>query len=192
MGKLFDGIDGQLAAWIGAQRMFFVASAPRADTGHVNLSPKGLDSFVVLGATSVAYLDVVGSGAETIAHLRENGRITLMFCAFEGPPRTLRLYGRGEVIEPGDAGFEILVARFPKYPSTRAIIRAELVRIADSCGYGVPLYRFESERPQLAAWAERKGPEGLRTYQCEMNRTSLDGLPALRGSTLGRKGGTTK
>jgi hypothetical protein len=103
MGKVFDGIDEKLAAWIGAQRMFFVATAPRGDAGRVNLSPKGLDAFAVLAPRSVAYLDLVGSGAETIAHLRENGRITLMFCAFEGLPRILRLYGRGEVIEPGDA-----------------------------------------------------------------------------------------
>jgi hypothetical protein len=181
MGKVFDGIDEKLAMWIGAQRMFFVATAPR-EGGHVNLSPKGLDSFEILGPKSVAYLDVVGSGAETIAHLRENGRITLMFCAFEGLPRIVRLYGRGEVMEPGDADFEALAARFPQYPSTRSVIRVALTRIADSCGYGVPLYQYEGERSQIADWAERKGPEGLRVYQLE--RKSLDGLPALRGKTL--------
>jgi len=185
MGKVFDGIDGKLAAWIGAQHLFFVATAPRADAGHVNLSPKGLDAFAVLGPKSVAYLDVVGSGAETIAHLRENGRITLMFCAFEGLPRIVRLHGRGEVLEPGDAGFESLAALFPKQQSTRSVIRVELSRIADSCGYGVPLYRYEGERTQLPAWAESKGPEGLRRYQLDRNRESLDGLPALRGRTLG-------
>jgi hypothetical protein len=185
MGKVFEGIDEKLAAWIGAQHLFFVATAPRGDGGYVNLSPKGLDSLAVLGPKSVAYLDVVGSGAETIAHLRENGRITLMFCAFEGLPRIVRLYGRGEAIEPGDAGFDALAARFPAYPSTRAIIRAELGRIADSCGYGVPLYQFKGERSQIGEWAERKGPEGLRAYQLERNRESLDGLPALRGKTLG-------
>jgi hypothetical protein len=183
MGKVFDGIDEKLAMWIGAQRMFFVATAPR-EGGHVNLSPKGLDSFEILGPKSVAYLDVVGSGAETIAHLRENGRITLMFCAFEGLPRIVRLYGRGEVMEPGDADFEALAARFPQYPSTRSVIRVALTRIADSCGYGVPLYQYEGERSQIADWAERKGPEGLRVYQLERNRESLDGLPALRGKTL--------
>jgi hypothetical protein len=184
MGKVFDGIDEKLAAWIGAQRMFFVATAPR-DGGHVNLSPKGLDSLVVLGPRSVAYLDVVGSGAETIAHLRENGRITLMFCAFDGLPRIVRLYGRGEAIEPGDAGFDALAARFPRYPSTRCVIRAELTRIADSCGYGVPLYEYKGDRSHIADWADRKGPEGLRVYQLEKNRESLDGLPALRGKKLG-------
>jgi len=184
MGRLFDGIDEKLAAWIRAQHLFFVASAPSSG-GHVNLSPKGLDSFAILGPRRVAYLDVVGSGAETIAHLRDNGRITLMFCAFEGPPRIVRLYGRGEAVEPGDPEFAELAARFPAYPSTRAILRAELSRIADSCGYGVPLYQYRGERSQLTEWADRKGPEGLRTYRLENNRTSLDGLPALRGETLG-------
>jgi len=184
MGKIFDGIDPKLAAWIAAQRMFFVATAPRSEAGHVNLSPKGLDSFAILGPRSVAYLDLVGSGAETLAHLRENGRITFMFCAFEGLPRIVRLYGRGEALEPGDPGWDPLAALFPAQPSTRSIVRAELTRIADSCGYGVPLYRFEAERSQLGEWAERKGPEGLRAYQLERNRTSLDGLPALRGKAL--------
>lgn len=186
MGKVFDGIDDKLAAWIAAQRMFFVATAPRSDTGHVNLSPKGLDSFTVLAPHSVAYLDLVGSGAETLAHLRENGRITFMFCAFEGLPRIVRLYGRGEAIEPGDPGWDALAARFPSYPSARSIVRAELNRIADSCGYGVPLYQYKDDRSQLGEWAERKGPEGLRAYQRERNRESLDGLPALRGHTLAR------
>jgi hypothetical protein len=184
MGKVFDGIDEKLAAWIGAQRMFFVATAPRGDGGHVNLSPKGLDSFAILGPRSVAYLDLVGSGAETLAHLRENGRITFLFCAFEGLPRIVRLYGRGEALEPGDAGFDALAARFPKYPSTRAIIRAELGRIADSCGYGVPLYEYKGDRSQIGEWAERKGPDGLVAYQLERNHESLDGLPALRAERL--------
>ena len=184
MGKVFDGIDEKLAAWIHAQRVFFVATAPR-EGGHVNLSPKGLDSFVILGPRRVAYLDLVGSGAETIAHLRENGRITFMLCAFEGLPRIVRLYGSGEAIEPGDPEFAGLVARFPAYPSTRSIIRVELDRIADSCGYGVPLFQYKGERSQIAEWAERKGPEGLRSYQLERNRESVDGLPALRARTLG-------
>jgi hypothetical protein len=184
MGKVFDGIDEKLAAWIAAQRMFFVGTAPRGDDGHVNLSPKGLDSFAILGPRSVAYLDLVGSGAETLAHLRENGRITFMFCAFEGLPRIVRLYGRGEAVEPGEAGWDALAAHFPAHASTRSIIRAELSRIADSCGYGVPLYQYKSDRSQLGEWAERKGPEGLRAYQLERNRESLDGLPALRGKTL--------
>ena len=184
MGKVFDEIGEPLAAWLRAQRLFFVATAPLAGSGHVNCSPKGQDSFVVLGAREVAYLDFVGSGIETAAHLRENGLITLMFCAFEGPPRIVRLYGRGELLEPGSAEFAALRGRFPAAPGTRALVRVALNRIADSCGYAVPLYRYEGERSQLQVWAERKGPEGLRSYQKEHNLESIDGLPGLRGERL--------
>jgi hypothetical protein len=166
--------------------MFFVATAPLSPEGHVNVSPKGLDSFRVLDGHTVAYVDLVGSGAETIAHLRDNGRITFMFCAFEGPPNILRLYGRGEVIEPGDEGFDDLLARFPAYDSARAVVRVRITRITDSCGYGVPLYGFEGDRRQLHDWADRKGPDGLREYQLEKNTASIDGLPALRAQTLRR------
>jgi hypothetical protein len=164
--------------------MFFVASAPLAASGHVNLSPKGLDSLAILGAREIAYLDFVGSGAETIAHVRENGRVVVMLCAFEGPPRIVRLHGRGTAVEPGDAPFVELVRRFPPREGVRAVIRIALERIADSCGYGVPLLRFEGERKQLGAWAERKGADGLREYQLNNNLQSLDGLPALRAETL--------
>ena len=184
MGKGFDGIDDKLAEWIHAQHVFFVASAPLSAAGHVNLSPKGQDSFAILAAREVAYLDFVGSGAETIAHVRENRRITLMFCAFEGPPRILRLHGRAEVIEPGDARFAALRSRFPARDGVRSVLRIALERIADSCGYGVPLLRFEGDRKQLAAWVDRKGADGLRRYQLDNNTASLDGLPALRGRTL--------
>ncbi len=184
MGKVYEAIDERLAELIGRQHLFFVATAALSAEGSVNLSPKGLDSFVILDPHTVAYLDLVGSGAETIAHLRENGRITILFCSFEGSPLLLRLYGRGEVVEPGDEGFETLLTRFPKYPGTRSIIRVSITRIADSCGFGVPLYRFEGERTQLTSWAERKGEEGLREYQLGNNRVSLDGLPALRGEKL--------
>jgi len=184
MGKVHEVIDERLAKLIGRQHLFFVATAALSAEGSVNLSPKGLDSFAILDPHTVAYLDLVGSGAETIAHLRENGRITILFCSFEGPPLLLRLYGRGEVVEPGDEGFETLLARFPKHPGARSIIRVSITRIADSCGFGVPLYHFEGERTQLVAWAERKGEEGLREYQLGNNRVSLDGLPALRGKKL--------
>ena len=184
MAKQFDGIDDALAAWIRAQHVFFVASAPLAHDGHVNLSPKGLDSLAILGPREVAYVDFVGSGVETIAHARENGRITLMLCAFEGPPRILRLHGRGEVVEPGDAAWEALASRLPDQPQARAIVHVHIVRIADSCGYGVPLMRFEGDRKQLDAWVERKGADGLREYQLDHNTRSLDGLPALRAETL--------
>jgi len=184
MAKQFDGIDDALAAWIRAQHVFFVASAPLARDGHVNLSPKGLDSLAILAPREVAYVDFVGSGAETIAHARENGRITLMLCAFEGPPRILRLHGRATAIEPGAAGFGELVAKFPPRAGVRAVIRIALERIADSCGYGVPLLRYEGDRKQLDAWVERKGPDALREYQLNNNMRSLDGLPALRAETL--------
>jgi hypothetical protein len=180
MGKVFAELDERNAAFIRAQRMFFVATAPRSDDGFVNASPKGLDSFAILGPRSVAYVDLVGSGIETVAHVRENGRIVLLFCAFEGPPRLLRLHGRAEVVEPGDPDWDPLAAHFPAYPSARAILRVDLQRISDSCGFGVPRYRYEAERSQLLEWAEKRGPEGIAAYKRENNRTSLDGLPGLR------------
>ena len=128
---------------------FFVATAPVALDGHVNLSPKGHDSFRVLAPREVAYLDLCGSGAETIAHVRENGRITLLFCAFEGPPKIVRLYGRARIVEPLDADFAALAARFPSHPGTRSIVHVTLERIADSCGFGMPLFRHEGERTTL-------------------------------------------
>lgn len=181
MGRLPDSIDDKLHAFLDAQHLFFVATAPLDGDGHVNVSPKGLDTFRILDAQTVAYLDFVGSGAETMAHLRENGRICLMFCAFDGPPRIVRLHGRGETITPDDARFDEQRAQFPDAPdgSVRAIVVVRVTRVSDSCGYGVPLYRYEGERPQLAAWAARKGPEGLARYQRDKNALSIDGLPAL-------------
>jgi hypothetical protein len=179
MGKLYEALDERLARFIERQHVFFVATAPLAGEGLINLSPKGLDSFRVLGPRSVAWLDLTGSGAETIAHLRENGRIVVMFCSFDGPPNILRLQGRGEVIEPHGAEFETLRAQFPKHPGTRSVIRVAVERIADSCGYAVPLLRFEGERSALLEWAERKSPEELAEYQQTKNTLSLDGLPAL-------------
>jgi hypothetical protein len=179
MGRVFDAIDERMREWLQGQRMFFVATAPLSGDGLLNLSPKGLDSFAVLGPRSVAYVDLTGSGIETIAHLRENGRIVLMFCAFDGPPRIVRFHGRGSVVEPGAAGFDELAARFPHYSSTRAVIRVDVTRIADTCGYAVPLYRYEGQRDQLGAWAARKGAEGLREYRAANNARSLDGLPGL-------------
>jgi hypothetical protein len=180
VGKVFSELDQRNVDFIRAQHVFFVASAPCDGDGLVNLSPKGLDSFAVLDPLTVAYIDLVGSGVETVAHLRENGRIAILFCGFEGPPRLLRLHGRGEVFEPGDEEWDELCRHFPKYASARAIIRVRLLRISDSCGYGVPLYRFEGDRPQLLQWAERRGRDGLAAYKAENNRQSVDGLPALR------------
>lgn len=178
MGRLYERIDAGLQAFIEAQRVFFVATAPLGAAGHINLSPKGLDTFRVLGANKVAYLDHVGSGVETIAHLKENHRIVMMWCAFEGPPRIVRLHGQGEVLEPQCEEYDRLRPLFPQNPSGRAIILVDVDRIADSCGFGVPLYAFQGERSQLVAWADRKGPKGLRQYQADKNETSIDGLPA--------------
>ena len=180
MGKTYTEIDDRLRSFMARQHVFFVASAPTGPGGHVNCSPKGLDTFRILGPTRVAYLDFVGSGVETIAHLRQNGRVVIMFCAFEGPPNIVRLYGRGVVVEPRDPEFSRLLASFDAKPGVRAIVRVDLTRIGDSCGYGVPLLRYEGERPQMGEWAERKGEAGLETYQREKNAVSLDGLPGLR------------
>ena len=180
MGRTYEGVDGPVRDFVLAQHMFFVATAPLAADGHVNLSPKGLTgSLAVLDPHRVAYLDLTGSGAETIAHLRENGRITLMFCAFDGPPRIVRVQGRGRVVLPDDGEFAELVRCFPERPGTRSIIVVDVERVADSCGYAVPLYDYQADREQLLDWAERRGPDGIAEYQAERNSTSIDGLPAL-------------
>jgi Pyridoxamine 5'-phosphate oxidase len=183
MGKVSSTIDEKLAAWILQQHLFFVGSAPLAADGHVNVSPKGdLRWFRILGPSEVAYLDFVGSGAETIAHARENGRIVLMFCAFEGPPRIVRLHGRAEVRAPDDA----LADRFdlPEHP-VRSVIRVDVERIADSCGYGVPFMRFAGKRTQYDAWMDKKLREGaLDAYVAEKNSLSIDGLPARANSQV--------
>jgi hypothetical protein len=180
MGSVLEAIDERLAAFLHEQPVFFTGTAPRGDDGHVNVSPKGLaGSFAVLGPREVAYLDLTGSGAETIAHLRENGRLCLMFCAFTGPPRIVRLHGRGEVVTPHAAGFEDLRARFAAHPGVRAVIRMDVARIADSCGYAVPRMELAAERSQLVRWATRTGPDGLAAYRRTRNARSIDGLPAL-------------
>lgn len=179
MGKTFSEIDEPLRNFIRRQHVFFVATAPASVDGHINCSPKGLDSLRILGPTTVAYLDYAGSGAETIAHLRENGRIVIMFCAFEGAPKIVRFHGKGEVIEPAHPDFERLIAFYEPGPGVRSIIRIELDRISDSCGYGVPVLRFESDRQQLSLWAEKKGEAGLAKYKRDKNAASIDGLPAL-------------
>ena len=180
MGKIFDRIDEHQRDWIARQAMFFVGSAPLAEDGHVNVSPKGpIESLRILDPHTVAYLDVVGSGAETIAHLRENGRIVVMLCSFEGPPRILRLHGRGEVLPAGAVAFDVA----PPSGTERAVIRVAVERIADSCGYGVPVMRYEGTRPQYAAWAESKrrknGERAIEDYVAHHNARSIDGLPAV-------------
>lgn len=179
MGKSYSEIDEGLAKFIRGQTVFFVATAPDDPEGYLNLSPKGLDTLRILDAKTVAYLDLIGSGVETVAHLKENGRIVLMFCAFQGPPTVLRLHGHGRVIEPGCDGFEDLTAQFPDYEAKRAVIVVEVERISTSCGYAVPLLKYEGEREQYFAWARRKGADGLKTYRREKNRQSIDGLPGL-------------
>ena len=177
MGRVYDEIDDEQIRWIRNQHMFFVATA--APEAHVNLSPRGLDTFRVLGPRRVAWLDLTGSGVETIAHLRAEGRITLMFCAFEGPPKILRLYGQGEVLAPGEEEFEKLRPHFPDLPGERAIIDVSVERIADSCGYGVPRMDFVGPREELLTSAERKGPEKMAKYRALRNTRSIDGLPGL-------------
>lgn len=183
MARVHDELDDNLIEWIGRQHMFFVATAPRVE-GHVNLSPKGHDTFRVFDRATVGYLDLTGSGVETIAHLRENGRLTIMFCAFEGPPRILRLYGRGEVVEPSQDGFGAVAAHFPVLPGVRSVIRLTIERISSSCGYSVPLLAYQGERDTLIEWAERKGPDGLEAYHAEKNTVSIDGLAGLDGAGL--------
>ncbi len=179
MGKVFEEITPELRQWIEAQKMFFVSTAPLAATGHVNCSPKGGDSFLVLGPQEVAYADLTGSGIETVAHLRENGRIVVMFCAFEGGPKIVRLHGRGEVLTPDQADFATLEKQFPPQVGLRTIIRVKVTRIADSCGYAVPFYDFVAPRDVLDKLGEKLGPEGLAEYRARKNVTSIDGLPGL-------------
>jgi hypothetical protein len=179
MGKLYDEITPELADWIGQQRIFFVATAPLAAAGLLNCSPKGMDTFRILDSRTVAYLDLTGSGIETIAHLRENGRIVFAFCTFEGPPKIVRLNGTGEAITSSRPDFEKLRALFSDYPGARAVIRVRLTRIADSCGYAVPRYEYAGERDGLIRWAELKGVDGVRQYRREKNVRSLDDLPGL-------------
>ena len=179
MGKVHAEIDDHIANMIRSQHVFFVSTAPLAADGNINLSPKGLDTFRILGSRTVAYLDVIGSGVETIAHLKENGRIILMFCAFEGPPNIVRLHGQGRAVEPHSPEFAGLVCQFLPYEATRAIIVVEVTRISHSCGFGVPRMKYEGDRDHHFSWVDRKGPDGLRTYKAEKNRRSIDGLPGL-------------
>jgi predicted pyridoxine 5'-phosphate oxidase superfamily flavin-nucleotide-binding protein len=181
MGRVEEVITDELAEFIAAQHVFFVATAPSGDGGHVNLSPKGFDTFAVLDPNTVAYLDLTGSGVETIAHLRDNGRITIMFCAFDGKPLIIRLYGRGEVLTIGESEADALLSHFASYPGARSVIRVRLDRVSTSCGYGVPLLEYEGERDQLRKWAERRGPDGLVAYRAETNAVSIDGLAGLGG-----------
>jgi len=179
VGKVFDGIGDTLAEWISAQPLWFVATAPLAAEGRVNVSPRGHDSFSILGSHRVGWADYTGSGVETIAHLRENGRICLMFASFDRRPRIVRLHGRGTVVLPGDAGYEELASRHAEHPSTRAFVVVDVERVSDSCGYGVPVMDLVEQRDLLRLTAEKKGLEEMAAYRAQKNATSIDGLPGL-------------
>ena len=179
---VYDGIDNTLAAWLARQPVFFVGTAPLSGDGHVNLSPKGMTgTFVVFDPHRVGYLDYYGSGSETIAHLRENGRITLMFAAFQGRPTIVRLYGKGRIVLTQDAEFESLRAAFPKQRVTaqRAIVMVDLDRVSDSCGYEVPLMDFFADRTVLDLRQEKKGAATYRAYPETKYAQSIDGLREL-------------
>jgi hypothetical protein len=179
MGRSYDTIPDHLAEWMPAQPVWFVGTAPLAGDGHVNLSPKGDDTFRVLSPAEAAYLDLTGSGAETIAHVRENGRLTIMFCSFGAKPNIVRLYGTGSVVLPGDERFDDLVRRFPERAGTRSVITLAVRRVTSSCGYSVPMMELKGPRPMLEEWAVKKGPDGLDQYRAQKNAASIDGLPAL-------------
>lgn len=182
MGAVFEQIDDELSAWISAQPMWFVATAPLAGDGLINLSPRGHDAFSVLGPRRVGWVDYTGSGVETVAHLRENGRLCVMFCAFGKDPRIVRLHGRGRVTLPGDPEFAEVAERHPEHPGTRAVILVDVDRISDSCGYGVPVMDVVGERNILRDLGDRAAPGQMAEYRAKFNAVSLDGLPGTPGA----------
>ena len=177
MGKTYAGIDEKLQEFISKQVLFFVATAPLGGDGHVNLSPKGHDTFRVISPTVVAYLDLFGSGAETVAHVKENGRLTIMFCSFAGKPLILRLYGRGRAVRPRDPDWADLRPHFPDLPGERQIIVLDIDTVMTTCGFAVPLFDYRGERDRLLDYAREKGEDGMAAYRREHNVTSIDGLP---------------
>jgi pyridoxamine 5'-phosphate oxidase-like protein len=188
MAKLFDAIDDKLRAFIEAQPMFFVGTAPSGEGGHINLSPKGGSNlFRVTSPLGFAYVDLMGSGIETVAHLRENGRIVVMFCAFSGPPKIVRLHGRGVPVQQGDERFAEALAAFDitdeQRQAVRSVIEVEVARVADSCGFVVPKMAYEGERDQLYRYADnrlrKEGPDAVRAYVTTRNAESIDGLTGL-------------
>ena len=191
MARTYPVITDELRAFIQAQQMFFVGTAPLDTAGHINVSPKGMDCLRVLGPSQVAYLDLTGSGNETSAHLEENGRITFMFCAFAGPPSILRLYGSGTTVLPGSDTWAELLPLFPNYPGVRQIIVADISRVQTSCGFGVPLYEYQGQRDTLLRYAESKGEEKLAAYRQEKNMSSIDGLTTALGAQANQQEVTT-
>ncbi len=182
MANTYERLDDKLIAFIQRQKLFFVATAPLAGDGSVNVSPKGYDSLVILDPLTVAYVDLGGSGVETHAHVRENGRITLMFCAFEGPANIVRLYGTGESVAFGEPGFAEKMALFPAFERARNVVTVKIHRVSDSCGWGVPFFEFKSEREQLRRWVDNRPQEEWEARRYESNAASIDGLPGLTRS----------
>jgi predicted pyridoxine 5'-phosphate oxidase superfamily flavin-nucleotide-binding protein len=180
MGQVHERITERLREFVEAQHLYFVGTAPADVDGHVNLSPKGhRDTFTIIDDVTVAYLDLTGSGAESLAHIRENGRVVVMFCAFEGPPDIVRLHGRGRVVFPLDADWDALIARFPTRPGARAVVVVDIRRVSSSCGFAVPLYEYVGQRDLLEQWTSRKTDEELADYRATRNAASIDGLPAV-------------
>ena len=179
MGEVFETITPELRDWINLQQLFFVATAPLAKEGLINCSPKGLDSFRILGPTTVAYADLTGSGIETAAHLKENGRMVIMFCAFDGPAKIVRLHGKGRYLEPGTLDFQQRSKEFGDFIGLRGIVEVSTTRISDSCGYGVPKFEYLGQRDTLIKVSQNKGETGLAEYRREKNRLSIEGLPGI-------------
>ncbi len=182
MSKTYEHLEDKHIDFIGKQKMFFVATAPTSNDGHVNVSPKGYDSLRIVNDRSLEWVDLGGSGIETQAHLQENGRITLMFCAFEGAANILRIYGRGTAIDFDHPEFNDALATFPSFDRARAVIRIDVTRVSDSCGWGVPFYEFKGERDQLRLWADDKPLDEWRERRHAANAQSIDGLPGLTGA----------
>ncbi|MEJ7911702.1 MAG: pyridoxamine 5'-phosphate oxidase family protein [Chitinophagaceae bacterium] len=185
MGKFFEAISESHREFIQAQHLFFVGTAPLEAEGHINLSPKGLDSFRILTPNRVAYMDIVGSGNETSAHILQNGRISFMFCAFEGAPSILRLYGKGYTVLPGNVSWDELAVHFTILPATRQIIVVDIITVQTSCRFGIPYYSYLGERDHAHKWAAEKGAEGLEAYKQEKNLLSIDGLPTALAQASG-------
>lgn len=181
MGRVYDEIGEPLRRFIAGQPMFFVATAPLSPDGRVNLSPKGMDSLRVVDPNTIAYVDLVGSGAETIAHLRDNGRITIMWCSFGQVSRILRAYGTGVQVKPGQSGFDELAPLFPEYRALRSIIRVAVQRMTDSCGFGVPEMDLVGQRSRLTEWGDSRSDQELEEYKRTKNALSIDGLPSWEG-----------
>jgi hypothetical protein len=176
MGKIYDSLTPEIQQWLAQQNVFFVATAPLSNDGHINCSPKGGDTFRLVGEREVAYLDLTGSGIETVAHIQENGRIVLMFCAFNGAPKIVRLHGNGKVVYPTDPDFGRLRTCFGDHAGVRSIIHVRVTRISDSCGHGVLLMDFVGHRDLIEKWSSTKGPEWLAEYRTAKNQASIDGI----------------